>query len=267
MDSYLKEGRISHSCVGELIERLLFSQTCVFGKFARTQLRPLHQKFHQRVYNAQLSRHERCAFEWWRAAIADFTPRIAVPILPIADWVIYTDAATEPPIICALLFNGKSRTPQLLKECAARVPVTWPYLFRRTALIYGLELLALVAFYEDHAPSIRGSSCWCYLDNNNCLEALVRGDSNTDVIAVLVARFWKLVQRYDIHVWFPRVKSKLNPDDLPTRGRKLPLSAQSKLPFKSLGSLFLSRRPQMRKYPVGIETPLISGGYSFSVTY
>ena len=73
LDSFLKEGRISRICLGKLIGRLGFSQTCIFGKFARTQIRPLYQKFHQWVYNAQLSRHERCTFERWRAAIADFT--------------------------------------------------------------------------------------------------------------------------------------------------------------------------------------------------
>ena len=39
-DSYLKSGTIPRSCLGRLIGRLLFSQTSLFGKSARTQLRP-----------------------------------------------------------------------------------------------------------------------------------------------------------------------------------------------------------------------------------
>ena len=145
IDSNLQTGRISHSCLEKLIGRLSFSLTSIFGKFARTQLRPPYQKFRRRVFNAQLSRHDRCTMEWWRHIIADFAHRIAAPFSPIADWAIYTDAASEPPAICALLFDGKSTRPRLMKECAANVPVTWPYLFRRTNLIYGLELLALLA--------------------------------------------------------------------------------------------------------------------------
>lgn len=120
------------------------------------------------------------------------------------DWIVYTDAATGPPSLCALLFDGKAKSSQLRTECSDRAPVTWSYLFRKTALIVGLELIALLAYFEDFAPSLRGKSCWVYLDNNNCLDALVRGDSNTDVIAVLVARFWQLAQRYDICLVFAR---------------------------------------------------------------
>ena len=59
---YLQEGRISHSFLEKLIGKLLFSQTAVFGKFARTQLRPLYVKLNRRVYNARLSAYERSVF-------------------------------------------------------------------------------------------------------------------------------------------------------------------------------------------------------------
>ena len=79
--------------------------------------------------------------------------------------------------------------------------IAWNYyLFRFTNLIYGLELLALFLFLEESAAILQGSCCWVYIDNNKCLAALIRGDSNTDIIAVLVARFWRTVQRHDICV-------------------------------------------------------------------
>ena len=37
-DSYIKADRIFHICLGELIGRLGFSQTCIFGKFERAHL-------------------------------------------------------------------------------------------------------------------------------------------------------------------------------------------------------------------------------------
>ena len=69
---------------------------------------------------------------------------------------------------------------------------------------------------------------WVYIDNNNCLAALARCDSNKGVIVVLVACFWKLVQRFDIGAWFPRVHSDINPADLPTRGKEIPFRPNSR---------------------------------------
>ena len=229
--------------------RLSFSQTAIFGKFARTQLRPLYAKLHRRVYNAGLSAIERDALRWWQSVIAEFTPRLAIPRPARADWLIYTDAATHPPTLCALLFKGSSFSPVLDLCASQRTAVTWDYLFRNTALIYGLEMLALVSFFEDQAPRLRGSCCWVYLDSNNCLAALTRGDSNTDVIAVLVARFWRTVQRFDICVWFSRVRSKVNPADLPTRDKQLPFRAKKYTRFPALKQLYTHCRGELSKLP------------------
>ena len=56
---------------------------------------------------------------------------------------------------------------------------------------------------EDWAPCLRGSAFWIYLGRNNSLASLLRGDSNTEIIAVLVARFWQMAQSYDICPMFP----------------------------------------------------------------
>ena len=80
----------------------------------------------------------------------------------------------------------------------------------------------MVLFPDDHAAFLNGSCFWEYLGDNNCLASLVRGGSNAGIIAILVARFWQFLQRFDICVWFSRVHSDLNPADLPTRGKKLP---------------------------------------------
>ena len=41
--TYLKDGRLSRRCLGKLVGRLSFSQTCPCGKFERTQMRPLSE--------------------------------------------------------------------------------------------------------------------------------------------------------------------------------------------------------------------------------
>ena len=246
IDSYLDDGAIPHSRLEQLTGRLFFSKTSLFGKFARTQLMPLYRKFHRRVYNAHLPLCERHVFEWRRAIIADFAPRTVVSRSSVADWVIYTDAATDPPWICSLRFNGKSRSPELDTLCSAPVPPVWLYLFRQTCLFYGLELLALVAYFEDHAPSLKNSCCWIYL-GSNCLAALVRSGSNTEVVAILVARSWLLVRRRNICVRPPRVRSKLNPADLPARDKQLPYRSAFPHRMRSLNTLSRACRSHLRQ--------------------
>ena len=150
---HLAKGELPHSCLDKLIGRLSFSHTEIFGKFARTQLRPLYTKLYRRVYNSRLPKLERDTLRRWKEVIAEFTPRLAIPRPARADWLIYTDASTDPPEICALIFNGKSEAVERETCYAQGLSVVWSYLFRHTALIYGLELLALVTFSKLTPPS------------------------------------------------------------------------------------------------------------------
>ena len=154
LGGFLKVGRISQICLGGLTEKLSFSQTSLFGKFARAQMRPLYTKLNRRVLNARLSTWERSVFTCRAQAIADFTPRLDIHRPHRPDWLIYTDAAADPPALCALLFAGRRSFPRRRIQCASTsVPVSWPHLFRLTSLISGLELSALVLFMEDWALS------------------------------------------------------------------------------------------------------------------
>ena len=78
--SYMAHNRISYQELEKLIDRLTFSKTLLFGKFARTQLRPLYQKQYRRVYNATLSAEERAVFTWWHETIISFPPRVCRPL-------------------------------------------------------------------------------------------------------------------------------------------------------------------------------------------
>ena len=143
--------------------------------------------------------------------------------------------------------------------CASRAPAIWSYFFRYAALIYGLELLDMVLFFDDRAAFLKGSCCWAYLDNNNCLASIVRGDSNTCIIAILVARFWQIVQRFDICVWFPRVHSGLNPADLPTRGEKLPFRPRFQKGFSAFRPLSARCRKAVASLPPPLLNPFVCG--------
>ena len=79
------------------------------------------------------------------------------------------------------------------------------------------------------------------MDSNNSLSAVARGDSNTPTIAVLVSRAWELIRRFRIRAWFSMVPPKLNPPDLPTRGKRLPFSPARSSLFRAMSALYRLR--------------------------
>ena len=180
-------------------------------------------------YSGKLPTAELGNLAWWLSLLASFAPR-PLPHRPIyIRRIAYADAATSSSAIFALLFDSSAAAPTIHQSWTARSHTTWGYLFRNTARIIGLELLATLAFIEEFAPRRPKSPLWLYVDNNNALAAIVRGDSPTDIVAIMVARIWGTLTKYNIHAWFTRVRSKLNPPDLPTRG-EIPLTRQGNNP-------------------------------------
>ena len=100
-------------------------------------------------------------------------------------------------------------------ELDSTVPGIWTYVFRRTCLICGIEMISTVAFLDEQGPALSGCSLWIYMNRNNSLADMARGDSDTSVIAALVDRAWETIRRYQLRAWFPRAPSKLNPSDPP----------------------------------------------------
>ena len=195
LDDFIRTRSIKRQELEKLIGRLSFSQTLLFGKFARTQLLPLYQELNRRVYKARLTDAETAVFSWRGGLFAPSPLGSAAPCAQKCAWLVYTDAGASHLYLCALRFKGTADEPRLVSQLASAAPAVWAYHFRSTCLIFSLELLYLVAFLEDEAPGLAGCSIWFYMGRNNSLSAMTRGNSNTAVIAVLVARAWELIHR------------------------------------------------------------------------
>ena len=85
------------------------------------------------------------------------------------------------------------------------------------------------------------------MGNNNCLSAVTMGDSDADAIAIPVGRIWGAIQKHHISAWLPRIPSKQNPADLPTRDRDPPFPIRRKASFKSPTELFRLVRKNIKK--------------------
>ena len=102
---YIARRSISHQELAKLIDRLSFSQTLLFGEFARTQLRPLYQKLRRGVYNARLSVAETAVCGWWERVARSFSPRTCALRQHFYDLIVYTDAVPSPPSIVCITFQ------------------------------------------------------------------------------------------------------------------------------------------------------------------
>ena len=107
--------------------------------------------------------------------------------------------------------------------------------------------MVLVAFLEYEAAEIAGFTRRFYMDSNNSLSAMTRGDSNTAAIVFLVARDWELIHRFHIRDWFPRVPPKLIPADLPTRWRMSPFRAEQRRSYRPISQLYRACRDVARR--------------------
>ena len=235
---HVNDGAISHSHLEKLIGKLCFSRTFLFGKFARTQLRCLYRKLYSPRYEDTIAPHEHLTLRWWVGVLTNLSHRIPRKLSHPPDFVLYTDAASSTNRIAALLFQGPTKPPRILKLAVSHVPTFWLKRFNRKNVIFGLEMLAPLAFLWANRHKLAGSSINLYIDNNNnVLTSLARGDSGTDLIAATIALFWRIAEAFSIDIWLGRVASKRNPADLPTRGASLTFRVDERVEFSQLSKL------------------------------
>ena len=103
-----------------------------------------------------------------------------------------------------------------------RADPVWETLYKVTKLIYGLELTSAALATADPLTPLGGQCVKYYMGNNNSLSALVRADSEREVIAVLSRIFRALCAVRGIAPWFERVPSNRNITDNPTRNEDVP---------------------------------------------
>ena len=108
---HIADDTITQIELEKLLGKLCFSKTCLFGKFARTQLRRLYRKLHTKTYTAKLTKLEKMSLRWWADVIISLRRRIPRKPGRTAEFVLYTDAATSTNRVAALLFRGATPPP------------------------------------------------------------------------------------------------------------------------------------------------------------
>jgi hypothetical protein len=140
-----------------------------------------------------------------------------------ADAVIFTDGSTaedgsgdDPRIggVSLLWWNRSS--------AAFSIPVpedlikSWLPTKNSITLI---EIFAAVAAIEHHGPELVGKRVTMLIDSEAALDALIKGYSNSEDVALIVTAFWEIVARHQINVYLDRVPTDFNISDGMSRAR------------------------------------------------
>ena len=88
----LKEGEIKHTEIEGLIGKLSFSQTMMFGGFARSMMKPLYRKLYAHHYSTSLSECDRRVLIWWMTTLRTLDPEIIRDFGSHPDFALFLSA-------------------------------------------------------------------------------------------------------------------------------------------------------------------------------
>ena len=223
--------------LGELIGKMGFSQTNLFGEFSRTQHRPLYRKFYARNYKPKLPTDEALIFAWRMEILSSLKPRIPRCHLSKPDFIVYTDAAPLSRKIAGLIITPIIEGPaaKLLAEAIAPI-FRLNKLHRKNPIIW-MEMLAPLSLLYTDATLFTGQMVNFYIDNDTAASTLIRGDCADPVLAAMIKAFWKQAEHLSMGAWVGRVGSKVNPAGLPARHEKLHSPVLRRVQFNALFKL------------------------------
>ena len=111
--------------------------------------------------------------------------------------------------------------------------------FRPPSANYGLGRFALVSASSVWRRLLEGHQVCAYVDTDPSSKGLSKDAAQFHVAHNMALRFWQLVFKRPISVWFERVPSHRNIADLPTMGRSLPFMAVETRRFPLIKSRWL----------------------------
>ena len=97
-------------------------------------------------------------------------------------------------------------------------------MFIDTNLIYGLEMLALLALLYRPNNRLEGRNATFHIDNGNAFEAVVKNNAKPLIIVAMTHLIWHRIHMLNLTPWFEWVPGTRNIADLPTRGGNNPFS-------------------------------------------
>ena len=82
-----------------------------------------------------------------------------------------------------------------------------------------IEIFAAIAAIAHHGPERVGKRVIMMIDSEAALDALIKGYSRVEDIALIVTAFWEIVASYQVNVYLDRVPTDSNISDGMSRSR------------------------------------------------
>ena len=224
VDEILAGRLTTHKDLECLTGRLHFVQTSAFGRLGCAMLTILYRKLNARFYSREITCPEAATLSRRRGAVRLATSRLTKARRAEAGRIIYTDAAAKTRIIASVVIDPLSLRMGKTVEAtrSRRVGPHWARLFDATALIYGLEMVAIFAILFDPEADLSGRNITFYLASNNALASLLSNAAGPPAIAAMAQLIWFRIAALDMAVWPERPPPKKNIADLPTKLGSIP---------------------------------------------
>ena len=205
--------------------KLQFVESNLFGKIGKSMYTRL---FRADRLSSNLDRTDtiivKDLIEWLKEA----KPRKLSPVLFSIPVLIFTDGACEPsgnrlPLTTCggLIINNnihEALPRRQLFGLALPDDVLEPWTVDdKKQLVTEAELSAVYIALHTWASSLPHHKVFVFIDSEPALFSLVRGTSNTQSRANIVRECHRIIERYNLFVWFVRIPSKSNPADGPSR--------------------------------------------------
>ena len=118
--------------------------------------------------------------------------------------------------------------------CEAPVPKFRKNKFSRRNPIIGMDIPAPMALLYKASHRYLNKRVNLYIDNDAASNTRIRGDSHDPVLDAMIGDYWKKAEQLSADIWIGRVALKVNPADLPTRGKQLSFITLGGVRFKNL---------------------------------
>jgi len=200
------------------VGRLSFSTQRAFNRVGRAMTRPFIEQQHAPNKGNVISKKLRLAMKWWIQALenkVENTKQLSCKRVKID---LFCDAASTPPKLAAVLFDGQSRPEFTRMDVEKRL--MHKFEDRKDNQIMGLEILAIILGIETFKEKMRGKLLRIWTDNSGGEHSLRQGSSRTNDYNALVHFFWLYCQKLNIDVDIRRVPTADNIADGPTRPTK-----------------------------------------------
>ena len=224
LEEVLVENKLTRKHSEVLRGKLQFVESNLFGKIGKSMYTHLFRVDRPLVNLNQTDIVTvKDLIDWLKEA----KPRKLSPVLHSSPVLIFTDGACEPSethlplttcggLIINNNFSNASRRQLFGLALPDSVLEPWAVDDKRQ-LVTEAELSAVYISLHTWAHSIPHHRVFVFIDSEPALFSLIRGTSNTQSCAHIVRECHRIIEKYNLFVWFIRIPSKSNPADGPSR--------------------------------------------------